>query len=197
MGFATLSNGLQAYPRCRVPAAPLAGALLISISAVSVSCCAHLSAPDVWQIAVLGSAASITLSRRECAPAVNFSFERNRRGWIFKGLSVACAMACHPVAAFCCDGFNVAPDVSRCKQFLRYLVLPNTYCPTYIFRLQTNAACITITQMNAPEKTIVGGIRLTPSYWAKFRQVWKARGRDWMLRWIDKEHSKLPKDGAS
>jgi hypothetical protein len=25
---------------------------------VSVSCCAHLSAPDVWQIAVLGSAAS-------------------------------------------------------------------------------------------------------------------------------------------
>jgi len=50
---------LQAYPRCRVPAAPLAGALLISISAVSVSCCAHLSAPDVWQIAFLGSAASI------------------------------------------------------------------------------------------------------------------------------------------
>lgn len=96
-----------------------------------------------------------------------------------------------------CDGFNVAPGVSRCKQFLRYLVLPNTYCPTYIFRLQTNAACITITQMNTPEKTIVGGIRLTPSYWAKFRQVWKARGRDWMLRWIDKEHSKLPKDGAS
>ena len=96
-----------------------------------------------------------------------------------------------------CDGFNVAPDVSRCKQFLRYLVLPNTYCPTYIFRLQTNAACITIAQMNTPEKTIVGGIRLTPSYWTKFRQVWKARGRDWMLRWIDKEHSKLPKDGAS
>lgn len=102
----------------------------------------------------------------------------------------------HPVAAFCCDGFNVAPDVSRCKQFLRYLVLPNTYCPTYIFRLQTNAACITIAKMNTPEKTIVGGIRLTPSYWTKFRQVWKARGREWMLRWIDKEHSKLPKDGA-
>lgn len=46
-------------PSSRAPAAPLAGALLISISAVSVSCCAHLSAPDVWQIAVLGAAASI------------------------------------------------------------------------------------------------------------------------------------------
>ena len=107
------------------------------------------------------------------------------------GFGVALSLLCG------CDGFNVAPDVSRCKQFLRYLVLPNTYCPTYIFRLQTNAACITIAQMNTPEKTIVGGIRLTPSYWTKFRQVWKARGRDWMLRWIDKEHSKLPKDGAS
>ena len=103
----------------------------------------------------------------------------------------------HPMPFCLRHGFNVAPDVSRCKQFLRYLVLPNTYCPTYIFRLQTNAACITIVQMNTPEKTIVGGIRLTPSYWTKFRQVWKARGRDWMLRWIDKEHSKLPKDGAS
>jgi len=58
---------LQAYPRCRVPAAPLAGALLISISAVSVSCCAHLSAPDVWQIAVLGSAASPLVTLRGCA----------------------------------------------------------------------------------------------------------------------------------
>ena len=58
MGFATLANGLQAYSRCRVPAAPLAGALLISISAVSVSCCAHLSAPDVWQLVVLGATAS-------------------------------------------------------------------------------------------------------------------------------------------
>ena len=59
MGFATLANGLQAYPRCRVPAAPLAGALLISISAVPVSCCAHLSAPDGWQLVVLGAAASL------------------------------------------------------------------------------------------------------------------------------------------
>jgi len=58
-GFRPLAKPLQAYPRCRVPAAPLAGALLISISAVSVSCCAHLSAPDVWQIAVLGSTASL------------------------------------------------------------------------------------------------------------------------------------------
>ena len=47
------------------------------------------------------------------------------------------------------------------------------YVLSYVyFRLQTNAACITIAQMNAPEKTIVGGIRLTPSYWTKFRQVW-------------------------
>ena len=59
MGFAPVSKGLQAYPRCRVPAAPLAGALLISISAVSVSCCAHLSAPDVWQLSFLGATASI------------------------------------------------------------------------------------------------------------------------------------------
>ncbi len=29
---------------------------------------------------LLAGIASITLSRRECAPAVNFSFERNRRG---------------------------------------------------------------------------------------------------------------------
>ena len=58
-GFATLSNGLQAYPRCRVPAAPLAGALLIPISAVPVSCCAHLSAPDDWQLSFLGAAASL------------------------------------------------------------------------------------------------------------------------------------------
>jgi len=50
-----------------VPAAPLAGALLICISAVSVSCCAHLSAPDVWQIAVLGSAASPLVTLRGCA----------------------------------------------------------------------------------------------------------------------------------
>lgn len=144
-------------------------------------------------LAVVGWHRLTSLSRREFAPAVL----RTTGGWFLRFLSVACSMACHPVAAFCCDGFNVAPDVSRCKQFLRYLVLPNTYCPTYIFRLQTNAACITIAQMNTPEKTIVGGIRLTPSYWTKFRQVWKARGRDWMLRWIDKEHSKLPKDGAS
>ena len=56
---APVAKGSQAYPRCRVPAAPLAGALLICISAVPVSCCAHPSAPDVWQIAVLGSASSI------------------------------------------------------------------------------------------------------------------------------------------
>ena len=62
-----LSTTLQAYPRCRVPAAPLAGALLISISAVSVSCCAHLSAPDVWQLVVLGAAASPLVTLRGCA----------------------------------------------------------------------------------------------------------------------------------
>jgi len=33
-------------------------ALLIGISAVPVSCCAHLSAPDVWQLSFLGAAAS-------------------------------------------------------------------------------------------------------------------------------------------
>ena len=78
-GFAPVSKGVQAYPRCRVPAAPLAGALLIGISAVPVSCCAHLSAPDVWQLPVLGAAASITLSRRECAPAVVLVANRRSR----------------------------------------------------------------------------------------------------------------------
>jgi hypothetical protein len=43
---------------------------------------------------LLAGIASITLSRRECAPAV--VLVANRRGWIFKGLSVACSMACHP-----------------------------------------------------------------------------------------------------
>ena len=76
MACGHLRNGSSRF----APAAPLAGALLIPISAVPVSCCAHLSAPDVWQLVVLGAAASITLSRRECTPAVNFSFERNRRG---------------------------------------------------------------------------------------------------------------------
>ena len=54
-------------PAVPVPAAPLAGALLICISAVSVSCCAHLSAPDVWQLVVLGAAASPLVTLRGCA----------------------------------------------------------------------------------------------------------------------------------
>ena len=58
-----LRNGNSRF----APAAPLAGALLICISAVSVSCCAHLSAPDVWQIAFLGSAASPLVTLRGCA----------------------------------------------------------------------------------------------------------------------------------
>jgi len=45
--------------------------------------------------------------------------------------------------------------------------------------------------MKTPETTKVGGIRLTPSYWAKFRAVWNARGRDWFLRMVDREHKKL------
>lgn len=44
---------------------------------------------------LLAGIASITLSRRECAPAVNFSFERNRRECVFKvpvgGLVDACS----------------------------------------------------------------------------------------------------------
>ena len=50
-----------------VPAAPLAGALLICISAVSVSCCARLIAPDVWQLVVLGATASPLVTIRGCA----------------------------------------------------------------------------------------------------------------------------------
>ena len=49
---------------------------------------AHWWPVSVWSFPVLGYRLT-SLSRRECAPAVNFSFERNRRGWIFKGLSVA------------------------------------------------------------------------------------------------------------
>ena len=55
MACGHLRNGNSRF----APAAPLAGALLISISAVPVSCCAHLSAPDVWQLSFLGAAASI------------------------------------------------------------------------------------------------------------------------------------------
>ena len=55
MACGHLRNGNSRF----APAAPLAGALLISISAVSVSCCTHLSAPDVWQLLVLGAAASL------------------------------------------------------------------------------------------------------------------------------------------
>ena len=39
-------------------------------------------------------------SRFGAAPAVNFSFERNRRGWIFKGL-LDVRRSAHPVAALC------------------------------------------------------------------------------------------------
>ena len=55
MACGHLRNGNSRF----APAAPLAGALLICISAVSVSCCAHLSAPDVWQLSFLGAAASL------------------------------------------------------------------------------------------------------------------------------------------
>ena len=55
MACGHLRNGNSRF----APAAPLAGALLISISAVSVSCCAHLSAPDVWQLSILGATASL------------------------------------------------------------------------------------------------------------------------------------------
>ena len=63
MACGHLRNGNSRF----APAAPLAGALLISISAGSVSCCAHLSAPDVWQLVVLGAAASPLVTLRGCA----------------------------------------------------------------------------------------------------------------------------------
>ena len=54
-GFAIRWNGLQAYPRCRVPAAPLAGALLICISALSIASSGPPEPDDVWQLSVLGA----------------------------------------------------------------------------------------------------------------------------------------------
>jgi len=55
MGFAPVSKGLQAYSRCQVPAAPLAGALLISISALSIASSGPPEPDDVWQLSVLGA----------------------------------------------------------------------------------------------------------------------------------------------
>lgn len=106
-GFATLANGLQAYPRCRVPAAPLAGALLISISAVPVSCCAHLSAPDVWQLLVLGATASLHITPCSCAhyplkgcQLVSSAYRLIRRECVFKVPVGGLVDACSPCAAF-------------------------------------------------------------------------------------------------
>lgn len=46
--------------------------------------------------------------------------------------------------------------------------------------------------MQKPEPTKVGGIRLTPSYWAKFRAVWQGgKGRDRFLRWVDREYKRI------
>jgi len=59
------------------------------ISAVSVSCCAHLSAPDVWQLVVLGAAASLPSHAGNSRLLSSALSSANRRGWIFKGLSVA------------------------------------------------------------------------------------------------------------
>lgn len=46
--------------------------------------------------------------------------------------------------------------------------------------------------MQKPEPTKVGGIRLTPSYWKKFRAIWQAgNGRAKLIRWIDREYKRL------
>lgn len=47
--------------------------------------------------------------------------------------------------------------------------------------------------MNKSEQTIVGGIRLTPDLWVKFRAVWKHKGRQWFFRMIEREHAKIAK----
>jgi hypothetical protein len=156
-GFATRENGCPGYS-IRVhcgKGSPVASAMRVRSGA---GCCAHLSAPG-HLVAFCSWLPPHPWSRFGAAPAVNFSFERNRRGCLkvmcggppgdrtpfragFLGLLISqatccafqeqpvqtqkpsgayrraahytspsvfnepvggCSMACHPVAAFCCD----------------------------------------------------------------------------------------------